>query len=133
MPFLLITLTILNSFWFVFLQSLFVKHSNKFFLAKIINSLCPRHGIFHFFNHKNFCWPIWSETFYKNIFVFWYSNTITNFKFRIFINFFTRVNIYMFGFISTGLILIVLWYVQGRHHQLPPPPPPPPPHPLIIL
>ena len=36
----------------------------------------------------------WMVTFCKNVFIFWYSNHITNFKFRIFIiNSFTRVNI----------------------------------------
>ena len=53
-----------------------------------------------FFNHKNLLIPIWSATFFKNVFIFWYSNVINNLNFP-----------YNFNFPSTGFILIVLWYV----------------------
>ena len=102
MPFLLIT-------WLFFVIH-FRKTFNNFFSLKITNNVCPRHNIFRFFNHKFFFWQIWSVTCSKNIFIFWYSKIVTNFKFRSFIiNFFTIVN--MFDFTLKGLILIVLWSV----------------------
>ena len=97
-PSLLISFSILFFFFFLilFLQIFFVKRSNSFFPIKIINNKRPRYSIFSFFNHKNFFRPIWSVTFGKNIFLFWYSSSITNFKFRmLIINLFTGVNIYV--------------------------------------
>ena len=63
------------------------------------------------FSIKKIFRPTWSVTFCKNIFIFWYSNNITNFKFRIFIIiFFINIeSIYTFDFASAGFILIVLW------------------------
>ena len=57
------------------------------------------------------CSKIWNIAFCKNVYIFWYSNDITNFKFRIvIINFFTRVNIYVW-FRSRGFTFLALWYV----------------------
>ena len=103
-PFLLMTFTILNSFWFFFfffLQLLFKKRSSNSFFVKIINNICPRHSIFYLFNHKNFFRPIWNINFCRNTFVFWYSNNITDFKFRIFIIIlFIRVNVCAWFYIN---------------------------------
>ena len=101
--FLFITFSTLNSFWFVFffLRFFFAKHSNNFFAFKITNTTCLGHSVFIYFNHKNFFRTIWKIAFCKNVFIFWYSNNITNFKFRIFINnFFTRVNIFALFYIN---------------------------------
>ena len=89
---------ILICFW----QFFFVKSSNNFFSIKIINNICQRHNVFNFLNQKHFFWPIWNVTFCKNIFTFWYSKKITNFKFKIFIvNVFTRINICTWFYINT--------------------------------
>ena len=88
----------LNSklFLICFLQLFFSKRSNNFFIFKIASNIWPRNSIFNFCNNKSFFRPIKNIVFCKNVFVFWYSNNITNFKFRIFIiNFFTWVNIYV--------------------------------------
>ena len=66
-----------------FLHFFFAKSSNNSFAVRIVNNVSPRHSIFNFFNHKNFFRPIWSVTFRKKLFMFWYSNNITNFKFKI--------------------------------------------------
>ena len=77
----------------------------------MINNIFQRHSIFNFFNNKIFFRPIWNVTFCKNIFIFWYSNNITNFKFNIFsIFFFTRINICSWFYINS-FILIVQCYV----------------------
>ena len=108
-----------------FLQFFFVKRSNNFFTITITNNICPRHIVFNFFNHKIFLEQICNRTFCQKVFIFWYPNNITNFKFRIFIvQFFTRVNIcawfyfkrlrfncVMIDFTSRGSILIVSWHV----------------------
>ena len=65
------------------LQFVFIKTSSNFFTIQITNSISPRNCIFNFINNKNFFWPIWSISFSKNVFIFWNSNMITNFKFRI--------------------------------------------------
>ena len=97
--------------WLTLLYFFFIKHSNNFFTIKIINNICLWHSIFNFFTYKNFFWPIRSIDFCKNVFVFWYSYLISNFKFRIIaITFFIRVNTRII-FSLTGFILIVLWYV----------------------
>ena len=87
-----------------FLQFYFVVLSNNFFAITITNNISPRHSIFNFFNLKNFFRPIWSITFTKlckNIFTFWYSNMITNFKFSIFlIIFFIKFNICAWHYIN---------------------------------
>ena len=46
------------------------------------NSICPWHSIINFFNDKNFFRLIWMIDFCKNVFIFWYSYLIANFKFR---------------------------------------------------
>ena len=83
-PFLLSTFPNLNFFWLVF--------SNSFSLKlPVIGS---RNCIVIFTNNKNFFWPILSVSFSKNVFVFWYPYTITNFKFR-------------FGFIRIFIVLSI--------------------------
>ena len=121
--FLLITFSTLIFFWICFSLFFLVNRSNNFFSVKDTNNICPRHGVFSFFNHKNFFNPIWNRAFCKTVFLFWYSNNISNFKFRIFIiNFFTRVNIHAWIYINIlcfnctmiwiiiDFVLIVLWY-----------------------
>ena len=84
-----------NSKFFLicFLHIVFMKRSNNFLSFKIINTICVGHNIFNFLNHKKFLRPLCNKTFWKNVFIFWYSNNITNFEFRIFIiNFFNRLN-----------------------------------------
>ena len=95
-----------------FLKFIFVKRSNNFFSNKIINSLCPRHSIFNFFNHKNYFRPIWSVTFCKNILIYFDILAllpILNFGFLSVIS--SLESIYVFDFTSTVVILIFLWYV----------------------
>ena len=94
-------------FLICFLQFFFV----NFLSIKIVNNISPWHSIFNFFNHKSFFKPICRVTFCKNIFIFWYSNNTTNFKFRIFSWFSLIESMYALDFTSTGFILIVLWYV----------------------
>ena len=73
----------------------FVKCSNNLFAFKITNKICPWNNIFTFCNNKTLFRPIRNLGFCKNIFIFSYSNNITNFKFRIFIiNCFIKVNMY---------------------------------------
>ena len=67
-----------------FLQFFFIKASSNWFTIQITNNTSPRNNIFNIANNKNFFGPILSLSFSKNVFVFWYSNAITNFKFRIF-------------------------------------------------
>ena len=63
----------------------------------------------YFFYDKKFIWPIWSITFCRNVFIFSYSNMITNFKFKIFINiFYSNVNVDVLVLRSVGFIMIVL-------------------------
>ena len=77
----------------MFLVIVFHKCSNNFFAFKITNNTCPRHSVFDFFYQKNFFRAVWNIVFCKNVFIFWCSYNITNFKFRIFIiNFFSGVN-----------------------------------------
>ena len=58
-------------------------------------------SIFNFFNHKLFFRPIWSIAFRKIVFIFWYSNTITNFKFWVFIiSFFIRISLCVWFYIN---------------------------------
>ena len=84
-----------------FLQFLFIKSSNNFIPVKIINKISPWDSIFNFFNQKMFFKPIWSVTFCKNIFIFWYSNNITNSKPRILINI---------------CVNICVWFYVNRFH-----------------
>ena len=114
-PFLFITFSILNYFLICFLQFFFITRSINFFSIKIINNMCLSHSIFNFFNYRNFFRPIRSVTLCKNVFIFGYPNYITNFKFRTFtINFFTRVNICVWFYISRfhfncTMVLIVIF------------------------
>ena len=48
---------------------------------KNIQSVCLWYGNFDFLDHKDFLWPVWSIASRKIIFVVWYSNMTTNFKF----------------------------------------------------
>ena len=87
-------------------QFFFIKRSNNFFTVKITNNTSPWHIFFNFCNQKDFFMPIWSITFCKNIFVFRYSNMLTNLGFSLV--FFLSKSIYVLDFTSTGFILIVL-------------------------
>ena len=99
-PFLFDCFSNSKFFLICFLQFFFVKFSSNLFSFKIINNICPRNSTFNFFNQKNF-WATWFVTFYESIFVFWYSNNITNFKFRnFFIIFLTRVKIFASFYIN---------------------------------
>ena len=99
--------------FFIFLI-LLLKRFNNFFAYKITNNLCLMHNAFSFFNHRTFFKAISNIAFCKNVFIFWYSNNITNFKFTILgNNFFTLIiSIYVLYLTSTCLILIVIWYVS---------------------
>ena len=72
-------------FLICFLQFIFGKRSNNFFAIQITNSICPRHNVFNFCNKNNFFRPIWNITFCQSVFLFWYSNNITNFQLICFI------------------------------------------------
>ena len=81
-------------FLICFLRLYFVKRSSDFFSVKITNNRFLRYSVSEFLNNKNFFRLIWKIAFCKNIFVFWYYNIITNFKFRTFlIILFMKVNI----------------------------------------
>ena len=75
-------------FLICFLKFFFVKCSNSFFTVKITNNTCPRHSIFNLRNHLKFFWTIWKVAFCKIVSIFWQSYMTTNFKFRIFFNYF---------------------------------------------
>ena len=102
---------------FIF-QFFFTKRSKNLFAIKFSHYMPQWHSIFNFFDHKNFFWPIWSTTFGKNDFIFWYSYMATNLKLMIiFIIFCTRVNVCAWlcvNRLQPGFILIVLWYVLLR-------------------
>ena len=68
-----------------FLQCFFIKTSSNFFTIQVTNNTSPRNCIFNFTNIKNFFWPIWGVSFSNNVFIFWNSNIVTNFKLRIFL------------------------------------------------
>ena len=114
-PFLFLTFSTLNSFWFVFFQFFFVKSSRNYVAYNITDKICPRNSVFKLFNHKNLFRPIWNIAFWKNVFVFWYSNNITDFKFRNFIiKFLTRGNICTWFYIkrfhfNSAVIFIVVF------------------------
>ena len=79
----------------------FIKCSNNFFTIKIINNICPSNCIFNFTTNKKFFRPVWCVSFIKNIFVFWNSYVIINFKFRIFIiNFFLWIDLCIIFYIN---------------------------------
>ena len=106
-----------------FLQFFFIKRSNNFFAFKINNNICPWHSIFNFSNHVILFRPIWKTAFCKNIFIYWYSNIIPNFKFRIFlIIFFIAVKLnawlyinrlhFNYSMISIAYLLTILSNLQ---------------------
>ena len=67
---------------------------------------------FNFFNVKNLFRLIWNVTFCKNVFLCFFILTISpilNLGSLSLISLIQRI--YVFDFTSTGLILIVLWYV----------------------
>ena len=68
----------------IFLQFFLVKSSSNFITIQVTNNISARNCIFNFTNNKNVFWPIWSVYFSKNVFLFWNSNMITKFKFRVF-------------------------------------------------
>ena len=95
-----VTFSILTLFD-LFFEFFFVKHPNKFFACKISNKKCLRSSTFNFCKNKNFFRPIWNIAVCENVFIFWYSNNISNFKFRIFIiNFLIRINICVWFYIN---------------------------------
>ena len=104
-PFPFIIFLTLNYFWFVFCN--FLCKTFQQFLCPYFTNNMSTEKFFKLFNHKNFFRLIWNIAFCQIVFIFWNSNNITNFKFRVFIiNFFTRDDL-----ASTSFILIVLWYV----------------------
>ena len=115
--FLFITLSTLNSFWFVSLQLLFVKVSNTLFDFNITNIISLQNSVFNSFNNKHFFSPIWKTTFLENLsfaklfLLSWYSYMIINFKVKTYLIILLLISKQMLGFTSTGLILIALWYV----------------------
>ena len=102
-PSLFITFSTLNSFWFVFLQS-FLWNVPTISSSLRLLITCPQQSIFYFFNHKSFLRPVWNTVFCQIVFIFSYSNNITNFKVRIFI-------IYFFNRVNT----CVLFYINKFH------------------
>ena len=103
-----------SKFFFIcFLQFIFIKHSNNIFTIEIIDNLCSWNNIYNFFDYKNSFRPIWSISFSKSVFLFWYSYMITNLKFRIIIIFLLPKLIYILSltFISKRLHFNSLWYV----------------------
>ena len=82
------------------LQFFFIKHPNFFFTVNVFYCIRSLYSNFIFF--------VWSVIFGKNVFIFWYSYMITNFKFRIFIT--TLKSIYVLDFTSKAFISTVLWY-----------------------
>ena len=97
--FLLIAFSILDSFWLFF----FIKWPENCFTVEISNN-------FTFFNQKDILIPILSIVLCKNIFVFWYSYMITDFKLWVFAIMLNTI-IYIPDLTFTGFILSVLWYV----------------------
>ena len=97
--FLLITFSILDSFWLFF----FIKWPENCFTVEISNN-------FTFFNQKDILIPILSIVLCKNIFVFWYSYMITDFKLWVFAIMLNTI-IYIPDLTFTGFILSVLWYM----------------------
>ena len=107
-----ITFATLNSVWFI-LYNYFFKNVPTIF-SPLTSSITYPHGtvFLTLLITKNSFTPVWNITFWKNLFIFWYSYTITNFKFRIFIiTFNITVNICARLYINRGFILIVLWCV----------------------
>ena len=94
----------------MFFVILFHKSFDNFFTIKIINNICPWHCIFNFFKYNNFR-PVWSISFCKNVFAFWYSYMITNFEFESLSLISLPTLICILSLTSSDLILIVLWYV----------------------
>ena len=108
-PFFLITFSNISSFWFSFCNSF--SRNVPIISSPLKSSIKYVYGtVFYFFNYKNFFKAIWSISSKKNVFVFWYSYMITNFKFKIFINTFFTFNINRFPFNSFLKCTIVCIY-----------------------
>ena len=89
----------LNIFFFLKRSSNFSPQHSTVFPRH--STACLRHSIFNFFDHQMFFTPIWNATFCKNIFIFWYSYMITNFKFRtFFIILITKLEIFVWLYIN---------------------------------
>ena len=110
-PFLLITFSTLNSFWFFFVVAKsFVKHSDKFFIIKITNNICPRNCIFNF---------LFTKTSSLLQFLYFYIYILKYFYIWMFLHDHQILNLgssllkskYVLDFTSIGFTLIVLWYV----------------------
>ena len=89
---------------------LFICFKN-FFSIKVFYCVCLRNSIFTFFDHKNFFRAIWRATFFKIVFMFWYSYMVANLNLGSLSFFSTSKIIDVHECTSTGFILIVLWYV----------------------
>ena len=76
---------VFNSVWPVFCNLFLIKCFNKFFNLEATNKICTWYSSFYFFNYRALFRPIWSATFCKNIFIFWFFCMITNFKLRMFV------------------------------------------------
>ena len=99
--FLLITFSILNSFWFVSCNSF---SKNVPIVPSPLRSLISyvhNAEFLTFLITKSFFRPIWNVTFCKNVFIFWRSYIVTKFKLRVsLLIFFTRVNLCALFYIS---------------------------------
>ena len=81
-----------------------MKRSNHFFTMKVFYYRCLRYSNFKFFNNKNFFMWFDSVTFCKNVFILWYSNMITNLKFRIFFTvLYTKIDVCAWLYINNRL------------------------------
>ena len=105
---------------------LFHKSSNNFFIIKVFYCICLWYFYF-FLSHKNFYQLIWSVAFCKNVFIFWYSDKITNFKFRIFIiifknqvNVHTRIynNMFQFDCYIANIVVFINYLINKYTHCL---------------
>ena len=104
----------------LFLESLLQKHCNNFFVFKMTNNICPLHSVLNFFHQKDFFRSIWNLVFCKFVFIFGYSNNITNFKLSIFIiSFFARVNIcasfYIKGSYFNGSMIGIVVFINSSN------------------
>ena len=101
-----------------YLQVLFIKCCNNFITIKMFCHMFPLYSVFNFFKNKHFLRPIWTVAFWKNIFIFCCSNMITEFKFKILIIFYIKINICtqlysnrLFGCSMTCIILFINYII----------------------
>lgn len=97
--------SILSDWWFSCSNS-FYRIFHQFFTVEIINDICPWYNIFRFPDQKtskDFLGPNWRVALFKNIFLFSYSQMISNFKFRIFVIIFNTI-------VNKLAPLIISWF-----------------------